>query len=227
MMLDTGIIRDSLPLLATGATLTLQLAGVSLVLATAVAIPLAFQRRGAHRAVTATLAAWSFVMRGTPLLVQIYILYYGLPQIDAVRASMVWPLLRDPVGCAILAITLNASAYLMELFAGAIAAVPRGEIEAAKSLGLGRWQRTRLVVLPRAARMVLPAYGNEVVLTLKATSLASTITLMELTGSARIIVSRTYAPYEVFVAAALIYLASSLAITGVIGLLAGRDRSVA
>ena len=136
-------------------------------------------------------------------------------------------MLRDPVGCAILAITLNASAYLMELFAGAIAAVPRGEIEAAKSLGLGRWQRTRLVVLPRAARMVLPAYGNEVVLTLKATSLASTITLMELTGSARIIVSRTYAPYEVFVAAALIYLALSLAITGVIGLLAGRDRSVA
>jgi His/Glu/Gln/Arg/opine family amino acid ABC transporter permease subunit len=217
--MDTGILIASLPDLAQGAVLTLVLTATCLVLATFFAVPLAFARRGPWP-VAYGLATYSFVFRGTPLLVQLFLLYYGLPQFESVRTSMLWPILREPLWCAIIAITLNACAYMMELFAGAIAAVPKGEIEAAKALGLSRWQRTRLIVIPRAGRIVLPSWGNEIILILKATALASTVTLMELTGTARIIVSRTYAPYETFLMAAFLYLLIAMAISACIAALA-------
>ncbi len=148
---------------------------------------------------------YTFMFRGTPLLVQLFLIYYGLSQLEWVRNSFAWPLLRDPFWCALLAFSLNNAAYTTEILRGGIRAVPVGEIEAAKALGMSAAQRIRRLVLPVGFRLALPAYGNEVVLILKASSLASTITLMELTGTSRKIVAQTFAPYEIFIAAALLY----------------------
>jgi octopine/nopaline transport system permease protein len=212
--MDFGLILQSLPELARGASLTLQLAVVALFLSTSIALPLALLKKDGGRIPVAILSAYSYVMRGTPLLVQIFIIYYGLGQIEALRKSFLWVAFREPYFCAVLALVLNAVAYQMEIFSGAFAAIPRGEIEAGKALGLTRWHRLRLILLPRALRIALASYGNEIILMIKATSLASTITLLDLTGVARILVARTYAPYEIFIGAALFYLLFSLIVVG-------------
>jgi polar amino acid transport system permease protein len=151
--------------------------------------------------------SYIFVFRGTPLLVQIFLVYYGLGQFQAVRASALWPILREPYWCAIIAFALNTGAYTAEILRGAIGAVPVGEVEAAKAFGMSRTLSLRRIILPRALRIALPAYGNEVILMLKGSALASTITLLDLTGMARTIIARTYMPVEIFLAAGLIYLA--------------------
>jgi arginine/ornithine transport system permease protein len=145
-------------------------------------------------------------MRGTPLLVQIFLLYYGLAQFEVVRESVLWPLLRSAAFCAVAAFVLNTGAYTTEILHGAMRAVPGGEIEAAKSLGMSRWTIFRRIVLPSAFRRSLPAYGNEVVLMLHATSLASVVTLYDLTGAAREVNSRYYMPFEAFITAGVCYL---------------------
>jgi len=132
--------------------------------------------------------------------------YYGLAQFDAIRHSPLWPYLRDPWWCALIAMSLHTAGYIAEIIRGAMQAVPAGEVEAARSLGMSRWQTLQHIVLPRAARIGLPAYSNEVILMLKASSLASTITLLDLTGMARTIISRNYLPVETFFAAGLFYL---------------------
>jgi arginine/ornithine transport system permease protein len=150
--------------------------------------------------------AFTYVMRGTPLLVQIFLLYYGLAQFEVVRESVLWPLLRSAGFCAVAAFVLNTGAYTTEILHGAMRAVPAGEIEAAKSLGMSRWTTFRRIVLPSAFRRSLPAYGNEVVLMLHATSLASVVTLYDLTGAAREVNSRYYLPFEAFITAGVCYL---------------------
>jgi octopine/nopaline transport system permease protein len=211
--MDFALILESLPQLIHGAMLALPMTLCCLVIAGVLAVPLSIIRHGPSKPAALALGAWSTATRGTPLLVQLFLIYYGLPQLEFVRQSALWVWLREPMWCAIIAIALNAAAYQMELFAGAIASVPKGEKEAAKALGLHSFQSLRFIILPRAFRSVLPSYGNELILTLKATSLGSTVTIMELTGAARLIVSRTYAPYEVFLAAALLYLIISLCLT--------------
>jgi polar amino acid transport system permease protein len=150
--------------------------------------------------------SYIFFFRGTPLLLQLFLVYYGLAQFDAIRQGPLWPYLRDPYWCALIAMTMHTAAYIAEIIRGAIQAVPPGEVEAARSLGMSRRQTMWHIVLPRAARIGLPAYSNEVILMLKASSLASTITLLELTGMARTIIARTYLPVEIFFAAGLFYL---------------------
>src|SRR5690606_35390967 len=147
-----------------------------------------------------------FFFRGTPLLLQLFLVYYGLAQFEDVRQCPLWPYLRDPYWCALIAMNMHTSAYSAEIIRGAIQSVPPGEIEAARALGLNRGQTIWHIVLPRAARIGLPAYSNEVILMLKASSLASTVTLLELTGMARTIIARTYMPVEIFFAAGLFYL---------------------
>ena len=142
--------------------------------------------------------------RGTPLLVQIFLIYYGLPQFALVRHSALWPLLRHAWPCAVIAFSLNMGAYSSEVIRAAIGAVPHGEREAAVSLGLSRVQAMRLVVRPRAARLGLPALANEILIQLKATSLASTVTIMDLTGAARRLSSATFTATPL-VEAGLIY----------------------
>ena len=150
--------------------------------------------------------AYIFFFRGTPLLVQLFLVYYGLAQFDAVRNSPMWPYLRDPFWCATVTMTLHTAAYIAEILRGAIQAIPPGEIEAARALGMSKPKAMFYIILPRAARIGLPAYSNEVILMLKASALASTVTLLELTGMARTIIARTYLPVEIFFAAGVFYL---------------------
>lgn len=205
MKLD--VITANLPKLLQGAALTLELVAVSLLAGALLALPLALMRVSERGWLRVPAYAYIFVFRGTPLLVQIFLVYYGLGQFAGLRASALWPILREPYWCAIIAFALNTAAYTAEILRGAIQAVPVGEVEAAKAFGMSRALSLRRIILPRAFRIALPAYGNEVILMLKGSALASTITLLDLTGMARTIIARTYMPVEIFLAAGLIYLA--------------------
>ncbi len=210
--MDLELMIDSIPMLLEGAGMTAQLVALALVVGMCLAIPLALARVSKYPALWMPVYGFIFIFRGTPLLVQIFIVYYGFGQSEAVRESFLWPFFKEAYWCAIFTFSLNTSAYTAELLRGAIQAVPHGEIEAARSLGMPRLLMLRRVVVPRAFRLALPAYGNEIILMLKGSALASTITLLDLTGVARVIVARTYAPYELFLMAALMYLALTLLI---------------
>jgi arginine/ornithine transport system permease protein len=204
--MDFDVILDSLPLYGHGALVTLALLVLSLAIGLGIALPLAMLRSLPSPWAWRPVWLFTYVMRGTPLLVQIFLLYYGLAQFEVVRESALWPLLRSAWFCAVAAFVLNTGAYTTEILFGAMRAVPGGEVEAAKSLGMSRLTTFRRIVLPSAFRRALPAYGNEVVLMLHATSLASTVTLFDLTGAAREVNSRFYMPFEAFITAGLCYL---------------------
>ena len=200
------VIIKWLPRLAQGATLTLELLAIAVILGLIIAIPLGIARSSQRWYVQALPYGYIFFFRGTPLLVQLFLVYYGLAQFDAVKNSSLWPYLRDPFWCTALTMTLHTAAYIAEILRGSLQAIPRGEIEAARALGMSRATAMIHILLPRAARIGLPAYSNEVILMLKASALASTVTLLELTGMARTIIARTYLPVEIFFAAGLFYL---------------------
>lgn len=206
MDFSVTLILNSLPKLLSGAWLTVELVGLAVLIGLFIAVPVAILRASPNPVLRALPWAYIFFFRGTPLLVQIFLIYYGLSQFDAVRESFLWPVLREAYWCAIIAFTLNTAAYSAEIFRGGIQGVPLGEVEAAKAIGMTRWQALRRIVLPRAFRIALPAYGNEIIFMIKGSALASTITLMELTGVARALVARTYKPVEVFLAAGILYL---------------------
>ncbi|MEI4521129.1 ABC transporter permease [Pseudomonas sp. CCNWLW23] len=200
------VIIKWLPKLAQGATLTLELVAIAVIAGLLLAIPLGIARSSKRWYVRSLPYAYIFFFRGTPLLVQLFLVYYGLAQFEAVRESALWPYLRDPFWCATVTMTLHTAAYIAEILRGAIQAIPPGEIEAARALGMSRPKAMFYIILPRAARIGLPAYSNEVILMLKASALASTVTLLELTGMARTIIARTYLPVEIFFAAGVFYL---------------------
>ncbi|KHL69182.1 MULTISPECIES: ABC transporter permease [Pseudomonas] len=204
--MNWDVIVQYLPRLLDGAVLTLQLVAISVLLGLILALPMGIARASQNLYLRALPYAYIFFFRGTPLLVQLFLVYYGMAQFDVVRQSALWPYLRDPYWCAIITMTLHTAAYIAEIIRGAIQAVPPGEVEAARALGMSRTQTLLHVTLPRAIRIGLPAYSNEVILMLKASALASTITLVELTGAARTIIARTYLPVEFFFAAGVIYL---------------------
>ena len=200
------IIYKFLPKLLEGAWLTLELVAIAVIAGLILAIPLGIARASKHWYVRALPFGYMFFFRGTPLLVQLFLVYYGLAQFEAVRQGPLWTYLRDPFWCATITMTLHTAAYIAEILRGAIHAIPPGELEAARALGMSKTQTLIYITLPRAARIGLPAYSNEVILMLKASSLASTITLLELTGMARTIIARTYMPVEIFFAAGMFYL---------------------
>ncbi|MCO6059778.1 ABC transporter permease [Pseudomonas sp. MOB-449] len=200
------VIFKYLPQLAQGAILTLELVAIAVIAGLILALPMGIARASRHWYVRALPYGYIFFFRGTPLLVQLFLVYYGVAQFDAVRKGPLWPYLRDPFWCAVLTMTLHTAAYIAEILRGAIQAVPPGEIEAARALGMSRFQALFYIILPRAARIGLPAYSNEVILMVKASALASTVTLLELTGMSRTIIARTYLPVEIFFAAGLFYL---------------------
>lgn len=204
---------ETLLRLIDGVPLLLKLVSVSLSLGFVLAILIALARLSTFAPLRALASGYVFLFRGTPLLVQIFLIYYGLSQFSAVRESFVWPFLRQPYWCAILALTLNTAAYGGEIMRGGIQSVPSGQIEAARACGMSGLLLMRRIVLPIALRQALPAYGNEMILMIKATSLASTVTLMEVTGIAHRIISDTYRAIEVFVVAGSIYLLLNFLIT--------------
>lgn len=195
-----------LPALLPGAVVTLQLLLLSLLVGGVLALLLALARLSPIRPLAEAARLYIFLARATPLLVQIFLIYYGLGQFEAVRTSLLWPLLREPMGCAVLALALNNAAYSAEILRGGIRSVAAGQIEAARALGMPRLLLLRRIVLAQALRHALPAYGNEVVQMIQATALASTITLVEITGAARAVAARTFQPVEIFVAAGALYL---------------------
>jgi polar amino acid transport system permease protein len=197
-----------LPRIVDGLWLTLELIVVSGLIGLALAVPIALARVARAPALWMPAYGYIFFFRGTPLLVQIFLVYYGLSQFEALRAAgWLWDeVLSQPYWCAIIAFSLNTAAYTAELLRGAMLAVPRGEIEAAQSLGLTRADQLRSVILPRAFGIILPAYGNEVILMLKGSALASTITLLDLMGATRSVIARTYMSMEFFLLAGVLYL---------------------
>ncbi|BDX02015.1 ABC transporter permease [Marinomonas pontica] len=213
--MDFSVVVEYFPRLLQGTWVSLQLVVISIVLGGIFALPIALARISPVAWVRAVPFAYIFFFRGTPLLVQIFLVYYGASQFDAVRESILWPILREPFWCAIIAFTLNTSAYTAEIFRGAIQAIPQGEVEACKVVGMTKYQMYRRILLPRAFGIVLPAYGNEIILMLKGSALASTITILDLTGMARTIIARTYTPMEIFLAAGAIYLVISIVIIAI------------
>jgi polar amino acid transport system permease protein len=209
------VIAANLPKLLSGALLTLELLALALIAGVLLAVPTALMRVSERPWLRVPAYAYIFFFRGTPLLVQIFLVYYGFGQFEAVRDSILWPVLREAFWCAVIAFALNTGAYTAEILRGAIMAVPAGEVEAARAFGMSPALAYRRIILPRAAGIALPAYGNEVILMLKGTALASTITLLDLTGMARTIIARTYTPVEIFLAAGAIYLALTFAFTRV------------
>lgn len=222
-MIDPGFFLEIIPKLLAGLPLTLQLAGSSILLGFVLALLLALALQSSRRLVVWPIRIFVAVFRGTPLLVQIFLIYYGLGQFRPTLQSLgLWSLFREPYWCAILALTLNTAAYGSEILRGAIRNVPRGLSEAASALGLSRVLTLRLVVLPLALRQALPAYSNEIILMVKGTSLASIITLTEVTGVAEELIAQTYRAMEVFIAAGAIYLVLNFLIVRALALLEAR-----
>ena len=217
-MIDVGFMGDTLAALLKGLPLTLELFAVSASAGLLLACLVAWMR-GGGRPARGLVGAYVFVFRGTPLLVQLFLVYYGLSQFPEVRHSFAWPFLRDPFWCAVLTLSLNTGAYTSEIIRGALAAVPAGQVEAARACGMPRTLRFRRIVAPIALRQGLPSYATELILMTKATSLASIVTLKETMFVAARINAETYRSVEVFLCAGAIYLALNIVVARAVALL--------
>ena len=205
--MDPTIIWDNIGIYFEGLKTTLLLVSSSLMIGLLLAIPLAVLRTSKSYIIQAPIRAYVYFFRGTPLLVQMFIVYYGFGQFEAIKASFLWPFFKEAWFCALFAFTLNTGAYTTEILRGAIDATPHGEVEAARAAGMSRLLMLRRIVLPSAFRRALPQYSNEIIFMLHGSSLASVITIVDITGAARIVNSRFYSPYEAFLTAALFYMA--------------------
>jgi octopine/nopaline transport system permease protein len=205
--MDIAFLYDTMLQLLRGAPLTLELAATSVGLGFVLAVALALALKSGPATVAWPIRGYVATFRGTPLLVQIFLIYYGLGQFrPTLQALDLWGFFRQPYWCAILALTLNTAAYGAEIIRGGLQSVPHGQIEAARACGMPPWTLYRLVILPIALRQALPSYGNEIILMIKGTSLTSIVTLLEITGVAQQIISQTYRAVEVFACAGAIYL---------------------
>lgn len=216
--MDLPFLWETFLSLVAAVPLTLQLAATAIVLGVFLALGLALSRLSGILPLDWFARAYIFVFRGTPLLVQIFLIYYGLGQFREVRQSMLWVVLRDPYWCAVIALMLNTAAYSAEIIRGGLLSVPFGQIEAARACGMSRFMAFRRIALPLAIRQALPGYSNEMISMVKATSLASIITIMEVTGVAAKLISETYRAIEVFVVAGAIYLAINFILTRLVAL---------
>lgn len=206
MIFDYNVIWDSLPLYFGGLLTTLKLLAISLAFGLLAALPLGLMRVSKNPWVNMPAWLYTYVIRGTPMLVQLFLIYYGLAQFDAVRESFLWPWLSSATFCACLAFTINTSAYTAEIIAGSLKATPAGEIEAARAIGMSKAKMYRRILLPSALRRALPQYSNEVIMMLQTTSLASIVTLIDIIGAARTVNAQFYLPFEAYITAGVFYL---------------------
>ena len=204
--MDIELMVNSLPKLLSASLITLKLLSLSLIGGLFIGLLFAILRINKNILINKFAYGYSYLFRGTPLLVQIFIIYYGLGNIDYLRTTFLWVILKEPYWCAIIAFSLNTGAYTSEILRSAFQTIKPGVIEAGKSLGITSKIIFYKIQIPIAIRQSLPAYGNEIILMLKGTSLASTVTLMDLTGVAKYIISTTFKPIEVFIVAGGIYL---------------------
>ena len=221
-MLDWPVIVQSLPDFAAGLQVCLTLLVISVGTGFVLSIPLAVARVSSRVWLARPVWFFTYVIRGTPLLVQLFIVYYGFAQFPALRDSVLWPLLREAWFCAWLAFALNTTAYTTEIFAGALRATPSGEVEAARAYGLCGFKLYSRLLLPSALRRALPQYGNEVVGMMHATAIASTVTLVDVTRVARDVYANHLLPAEAFGTAAVIYFTLTFSMVGAFRLLERR-----
>ncbi len=204
--MDFSIITDNIGIYLLGLKNTLILVSSSLIIGLIFAIPLAVLRTSKNILISGPINAYTYFFRGTPLLVQMFLIYYGMGQFESIKTSFLWTFFREAYFCALFAFTLNTCAYTIEIIRGAIENTPHGEVEAAKAAGMSMMLRFRRIILPSSFRRALPSYGNEIIFMLHGSSLASVITIIDITGAARIINSRYYSPYEAYLTAGAFYL---------------------
>ncbi|SVD88525.1 uncharacterized protein METZ01_LOCUS441379, partial [marine metagenome] len=204
--MDIYLIINNFFTILNGLDETLILIFLSLILGFVISIPFALGRVSSIKILSQSIYYYIFIVRGTPLLVQIYLIYFGLGSIKTVRESFFWILLKEPFWCGVIALVINNVAYTTEIFRGGIQSVTKSQIESCKALGMNRFTMYFKIILPCGFRQALPAYGNEMILMVKATSLISLTTYMEMTGIARKIMYTNFAPIEAFIAAGSIYL---------------------
>lgn len=217
------LIQLAVPVLLKGLWLTVTLTVLSVAIGFSLGLGLALMRGLENPWLSGFARYYSIAFRGTPLLVQIFLIYYGLGQIKFIHDTPVlWWVVSEGSRCAVLALALNTAAYTSEILRGGLVSVPAGLVEAARACGMSRVLRFRRIEFPLAIRQALPAYGNELVLMVKGTSLASTITVLEITGYAKRLMSQTFAIFEVFAIAGVLYLALNLALIGMIRLIERR-----
>jgi len=220
--MELGLILDHWDLFAEGVWRTINLVGLALFFGLILAVPMALARAYRHPLLNPPVWAFTYLFRGTPLLVQTYLIYNGLSQFDAVRDSILWPFLREAYWCALIAFTFNTAAYTTEILRGAIEATPFGEIEAAKACGMSPSMRVRRIILPSAFRRALPMYSNEVIFMLHGSAIASVITIIDILGAGRTLNGKFYLWFEGFATAAVLYMALTFLITRGFNLLESR-----
>ncbi len=214
--MDFELMINSFPKLLGAAVITLKLLSVSLIIGLFIGLLFAILRLNKNIFINKFAYGYSYLFRGTPLLVQIFIIYFGLGQIEYLRTTILWTILKEPYWCAIIAFALNTGAYTSEILRSAFQTIKPGIVEAGKSLGISSKIIFYKIQIPIAIRQSLPAYGNEIILMMKGTSLASTVTIMDLTGVAKYIISTTFRPVEVFIVAGGIYLFMTFVIHNII-----------
>ncbi len=202
------------PLFFRGLYTTIYLVGWALLIGLILAHGLAIGERYGPVWVAWPIRAYTYFMRGTPMLVQLYLIYYGAGQFEWIRESVLWIVLREAYWCALIAFSLNTAAYTAVILQGAMASVDRGEIEAARACGFSESLILRRIVLPSAWRQAIPSYGNEVIFMLHGSSIAGVVTILDLTGVARRAYAMTYSPFEPFLVAGALYLSLTVILVG-------------
>ncbi len=221
--MDWDLLQRAVTTLTKGVGITLTLASVSALIGFCFGLSLAVMRMSANRLLSGFAEYYSAIFRGTPLLVQLFLFYYGLGQFSFIRDNPVlWWVIGDGMRCAIMALALNTAAYTSEILRGGLMSIPVGLIEAAKASGMSRALRFRRIEFPLAIRQALPAYSNELILIVKGTSLASTITVLEITGHAKRLMSQTYAIFEVFAIAGAFYLVINMILILIVRMIEAR-----
>jgi octopine/nopaline transport system permease protein len=217
--MDSAFLVETMEKLFAVLPLTVFLWALSISIGGLLALGLTWMRVSRRPILERIARGYIFVFRGSPLLVQMFLIYYGLGQFAWVRGSVFWPVLRDPFSCAVISLALCTAGYTAEIFRGGLQAVPALQIEAARACGMSGFLILRRIIAPLALRAALPAYSTELVLMMKSTSLASLVTVWEVTGVAQRIIHSTYRTFEVFFVAALIYLVLNFIIVRALGLL--------
>lgn len=207
MNLNWQAVIDQIPTMMKASIVTIELVALSCVLGLILGVIVGLMRSSKHLWIKALPFAYIFFFRGTPLLIQIFLIYQGLGQFEFIKKSILWePIFQKAYWCAIIAFTLNTAAYIAEIVRGAIAAIPKGELEAADAIGMSKLQKIRRITLPRAFGIMIPAYSNEVIFILKGSALAASITIAELTYTAKNLMAKNYMHFEMYIAAGVIYL---------------------
>lgn len=205
---------QAMPLLLTGAAVTVQITALSVLLGIIIGLFVGIARISTYRVIHLIAAVYVDFLRGTPLLVQIFLVYFALPVVTGQRI--------DPFVAAIAACSINSSAYVAEIFRAGIQSIDAGQMEAGRSLGMSWMQTMRYIIVPQAARRVIPPLGNEFIALLKDSSLVSVIGFEELTRRGQLIIARTYASLEIWLCVAIIYLAMTVSISRLVAWLERR-----